>query len=137
MPPLSVDSSCPMGCFFKFPKLLGPISGATIPFVSLEHVGSKPSNFAIVLVFHALIICLKDQLFKTSGLQFYNWHFGPEKFSGLSINRPQVTNKGPYLQILEWYSASYFTRLRPHMQQLSLHKHFKWKQVRHFQAAFL
>ena len=30
----------------------------------------------------------KDQLFKTSGLQFDNWLSRPEKFSGLSRNRP-------------------------------------------------
>ena len=33
---------------------------------------------------------LKDQLFKTSGLQFDNWLFRPEKFSGLFRNRPLV-----------------------------------------------
>ena len=31
----------------------------------------------------------KDQLFKTSGLQFDNWLFGPEKFWGPLRNRPQ------------------------------------------------
>ena len=31
---------------------------------------------------------LKDQLFKASVLQFDQWFFGPEKFSGLSRNRP-------------------------------------------------
>ena len=30
----------------------------------------------------------RDQLFKTSGLQFENWLFAPEKFSELSRNRP-------------------------------------------------
>ena len=36
----------PEACFSKVPKLLGPISGATIPFISLQRRGSKPSNFA-------------------------------------------------------------------------------------------
>ena len=31
---------------------------------------------------------LEGQLFKTSGLHFGNWFFGPEKLSGLSRNRP-------------------------------------------------
>jgi len=31
---------------------------------------------------------LKDQLFKPSRFRFDNWLFGPEKFSGLSRNRP-------------------------------------------------
>ena len=33
---------------------------------------------------------LKDRLSKTSGWQFHKWLFGPEKFSGLSRNGPQV-----------------------------------------------
>ena len=35
---------------------------------------------------------LKEELFKTGGLQFDNWFFGPEKFSGLLRNRPLVIN---------------------------------------------
>ena len=38
-------------CFSKVPKLFGPISGATIPFISPQHRGSKPSNFAILFLF--------------------------------------------------------------------------------------
>ena len=38
-------------CFSKVPKLFGPISGAAIPFISLQRQGSKQSNFAILLVF--------------------------------------------------------------------------------------
>jgi len=34
---------------------------------------------------------LIDQLFKTSGLQFVNWLFGPDRFSEPSKNRPQIT----------------------------------------------
>ena len=41
---------------------------------------------AILLVFHML----KDKLFKTSGLQFYVWLLGSERFSGLSRDRPQA-----------------------------------------------
>ena len=36
----------PEACFSKVPKLLGPISGATIPFISSQRRGSKPPNFA-------------------------------------------------------------------------------------------
>ena len=32
---------------------------------------------------------LKDQLYRISRSQFYEWLFGPEKFSGLSRNGPQ------------------------------------------------
>ena len=41
--------------------------------------GSKPSHFAILLVYHILKTCQYDQLLKKSGLQFDNWLFGPEK----------------------------------------------------------
>ena len=41
-------------CFSKVPKPFGPISGATIPFISSQRRGSKPSNFAILLVFFTL-----------------------------------------------------------------------------------
>ena len=44
----------PGACLSKVPKLFGPISGATIPFISSQRRGSKPSNFAIFLVFLTL-----------------------------------------------------------------------------------
>ena len=37
--------------FSRVPKLFGPISGATIPFISSQRRGSRLSNFAIVLGF--------------------------------------------------------------------------------------
>ena len=41
----------PGACFSKVPKLFGTISGATIHFLSSQRRGSKPLNFAILLVF--------------------------------------------------------------------------------------
>ena len=43
-------------CFSKVPKPFEPISGATIPFISSQRRGSKPSKFAILLVFLTLKI---------------------------------------------------------------------------------
>ena len=40
------------------------------------------------LCFYYIKNILKDQLFKASRLKFDNWLFGPEKFLGLSRNRP-------------------------------------------------
>ena len=37
---------------------------------------------------------LKDQIFKTSRLQFDDWLSEPEKFSGLSRNRPLDRQEG-------------------------------------------
>ena len=74
-------------CFSKVPKLHSPIWSATIPFIYLQCRDSKPLNFAVFLVFHTLTNLLKDQLFKTGGLRFDNWLYGPEKFLELSRNR--------------------------------------------------
>ena len=45
------------GLFLKSPETFGPISGATNPFISTQRRGSKPSNFAILLVLLTLKIC--------------------------------------------------------------------------------
>ena len=42
------------GLFLKSPESFGPISGAIIPFISLQRRGSKPPNIAILLVFLTL-----------------------------------------------------------------------------------
>ena len=49
----------------------------------------RPSNFKNPLSSSYIKNVLKDQLFKTSGLQLDNWLFGPEKLSGLSQNQPR------------------------------------------------
>ena len=54
----------------QFPLYLG----------NAEAVSHQTSRFSW---FSYIKNTLKDQLFKTSGLQFDNWLFGPEKFSGL------------------------------------------------------
>ena len=55
LPNNSVDGESIAGaCFSKVPKLYGPISGAIISLISSQHRGSKPSNFAILLVFPTL-----------------------------------------------------------------------------------
>ena len=77
--------STPGACFSKVPKLLRPISGSTIAFISSQHRGSKPSNFTVLLKNMS-----KDQRCKTSELHFANWLFGLEKFSGRLRNRPQL-----------------------------------------------
>ena len=47
----------PGACFSKVLKLFGPISGATIPFISWQCWGNKPSNFPILLLFLTLKTC--------------------------------------------------------------------------------
>ena len=55
----------PGACFSEVPKLFGPISGATIPFISWQCRGSKPPNFASLLVF----LTLKTWLVERSAFQ--------------------------------------------------------------------
>ena len=66
-------------CFLKVPKLVGLISGATVLFTSTQRRSSKSSNFLVSYIKNML----KDQLFRTSGLQFNKWLFGPENLSRL------------------------------------------------------
>ena len=81
------------GLFLKSPETFRANSGATIPLKSSQRRGSyKPSHFAILLVFLTLKR-VKRSAFQTSGLQFYNWLVEPEKFSGLSRNRPLDSDK--------------------------------------------
>ena len=56
---LAIEQVGPEACFSKVPKLFGSISGATIPVISSQRQGSKPSNFAVLLVFLTLKACLK------------------------------------------------------------------------------
>ena len=49
--------SGPVACFSKVPKLFGPVSGATIPFVSQERTGFKSSNFTDVFLLVSLKTC--------------------------------------------------------------------------------
>ena len=61
------------------------------PSIVRGSTNSAPRFYAIKLRNHLgfsyIKNMLKDQLFKPSELQFDNWLFGPEKFSGLSRNR--------------------------------------------------
>ena len=66
-------------CFSKVPKFLGPTSGATIPVISSQRRGSKPSNFAALLVFHTLQTCWKISFSKQVDCTLTNGFPGPKK----------------------------------------------------------
>ena len=68
----------------KSPETFGPISGAKIPFIRFKAI-----KLRIPLGFSDIENVLRDQLFETSGLQFDNWRFRPEKFSRLLRNSPK------------------------------------------------
>ena len=66
------------GRFSKVPKLFGSISGATIPFISSQRRGSKPSNFAILLVFLILKTCKKISFSKQADCSLTTSFSGPK-----------------------------------------------------------
>ena len=82
-------------CFSKVPKLFGPISGATIPFISSQRRGSKPSNFAILLVFLTLKICSKIMFSKQADCSL------TIAFSGPKSSR-DFRETGPWSGKIEW-----------------------------------
>ena len=49
--------SGPGARFSKVPKLYGPFSGVTIPFVSQERREFKSSNFTVIFLFITLKTC--------------------------------------------------------------------------------
>ena len=48
------EKQAPGTCFPKVPKLFGSFSDASIPVISSQRLGSKPSKFTILLVFLTL-----------------------------------------------------------------------------------
>ena len=67
-------------CFAKAPKRLGPISSAKL---------RNPLGFSDIKKNNIYINKKKKKHVKISGWYFDNWHFGPEKFLGLSRTKPQ------------------------------------------------
>ena len=65
----------PVTCFSKVPKLFGPISGATIAFITSQRQGFKPSNFAILLVFLLLKKCKKINFFQNKRIAVWQLAF--------------------------------------------------------------
>ena len=82
----ALSKETPGAYFSKVPKLLGPISGATISFISSPCRGSEPLNFTILFVFPSFKTCkeisLEQDQLKTCWLHFDNWLFELEKFLG-------------------------------------------------------
>ena len=78
---------CSTACFSKFPNLFGPMSGATVPFISSQRQDSKSSNFAILLVFVTLKTCEKIYFSKQRRrLQFDNWEICVTKSIGIAYS---------------------------------------------------
>ena len=73
--------------FSKVPKLFGGISVDIVLIVSSKRRLLEARNCSYFNLC-SLYNIWKDQLYIISGSELYEWLFGPEKFSGLSRNRP-------------------------------------------------
>ena len=88
------EKRAPGACFSKVPKLFGPISGTTIPFISSQRRGSNPSNFAILLIFLILKACKKISFSKRADCSLTT------SFSGPKSSR-DVRETGPRPELIE------------------------------------
>ena len=102
----------PGACFSKVPKLFGPISGTTIPFIPSQHRGSKPSNFAILLILLILKACKKISFSKRADCSLTTSFSGP-KSVGTFEKRAPVSQKSrelcgpekPFVKVRPAYSV--------------------------------
>ena len=85
------------------PKSFGPISGTTIPFISSQRRGSKPSNFAILLIFLILKACKKISFSKRADCSLTTSFSGPKSsrdvretgpWSGVRFSKDPKTSRG-------------------------------------------
>jgi len=83
-------------CFSKVPKLFGPISGATIAFISSQLRGSKPSNFAVLLVFLILKTCEKISCSKQADCSLITSFSGPKSSRDFRETGPWCIVSPPY-----------------------------------------
>ena len=83
----------PRACFSKVQKLFGSISGATIPVISSQRQGSKPSNFAVLLVFLTLKACLKISYSKQADCGLTTGFSGPKSSRDFRGTGPKCEKK--------------------------------------------
>ena len=86
----------PGACFSKVPKLFGPILGTTIPFMSSQRRGSKPSNFAILLIFLILKACGKIIFSKRADCSLTTSFSGPKSSRDVRETGPSNLNFATY-----------------------------------------
>ena len=87
---------CPGACFSKVPKLFGSLSGATIPFISSQGRGSKPSNFAILLILLILKTCKKISFSKQADCGLTTSFSGPKSSRDFRETGPRKLRKIGY-----------------------------------------
>ena len=101
----------PGACFSKVPKLFGTISGATIAFISSQRRGSKPSNFAILLVFLILKTCKKISFSKQADCNFTTCFSGPKSSRGFRETGPWSTKHSGQIRALLSHARAIWARV--------------------------
>jgi len=87
-----ITKGAPGARFSKVPKLLGPISGAPIPFTSSQRQGFKPLNLAILLAFLTLKTCSKISFSKQADCSSTTGFPGPK--SALDFRQTEPRSEG-------------------------------------------
>ena len=106
---------CAPGAHFsKVPKRFGRISGDNYLCI-FKTKASRGTKLCSHFNLYFLYNLSKDQLYRISGSEFYEWLFGPEKFSGLSRN--EVLDR-----VSRWSLMSFFSYL--HSFHFTLHMLF-------------
>ena len=88
-PAVQVKSNSPGAHFSTVPKLFGRISWGQNSLCIFKKKASRATILGSYFNFDSLYNIWKDQLYGVNGLEFYEFLFGCEKFSGLSRNGPQ------------------------------------------------
>ena len=88
--PFNFHRNRPSGLFLKSPETFRACFGCHNSLYIFATPRFQAIKLRNPLSFSYIKNMLKDQLLKISRLQFDDWLFGPEKFSGLSRNRHQI-----------------------------------------------
>ena len=84
----------PRGLFLKSPETFRAYFGWHNSICIFKTKASRGTKLCSYFCFYSLYNIWKDQLYRISRSHFYEWLFGPAKFSGLLRNRAQsTTNK--------------------------------------------
>ena len=78
------------GLFLESPETFRAYFGWCNSLCIFKTKAPRGTKLCHYLYFYSLYNMWKDQLYRISRSWFYEWLFGPEKFSGLSRNGPQV-----------------------------------------------
>ena len=108
------------GLFLESPEAFRAYFGWHNSLCIFKTKASRGTKLCSYFYFCSLYNILKDQLYRISRSQFYEWLFGPEKFSGLSRNGPLVANEqNDDLNLLCFLSV--FTNARDNPKLRSVH----------------